>query len=151
MQIGDVAKQADVNVETIRFYEHKGLIEQPVRPTGRGYRTYPAETVRRIRFIRSAQHIGFSLGEIAELLQLEAAGDSRCLDVKRRAETKRAEVQHKIDNLKRIEKALEHLITCCPGEGPAQDCSILDAINTGALQLPGLSKGDLDDQKNPQD
>ena len=115
MRIGDVAKSADVGVETIRFYEQKGLIQQPLRPKSGGYRDYPSEIVRRIRFIRSAQHIGFSLNEIAELLELETGNNMQCVDIHQRAKAKRAEVQIRIDNLMRISAVLDRLIEQCPG------------------------------------
>ncbi len=78
MTISNAARQAEVGIETIRFYERRGLIEQPPTPVGSGFRVYPEETVQRIRFIRQAQEIGFSLREIDELLSLRAdpAADS---------------------------------------------------------------------------
>lgn len=142
MRIGDVAKEAGVGVETIRFYEQKGLIAQPPKPRTGGYRDYPAQSVRRVRFIRRAQRLGFSLGEIVELLELEAGPDAGCADVRRRAEAKRVEVLAKIDNLDRIKDALETLIDACPGKGPAGKCSILEAINTGDLQLNPMNEGE---------
>ena len=150
MRIGEAADRSGVGVETVRFYENKGLIKQPLRPPSGGYRQYPAEIVERIRFIRSAQHIGFSLMEISELLDLEAARDSSCLEVRQRAEQKRGEVQFKIENLQRIEQALELLINNCPGTGSAQKCSILEAINTGDLHLRSASKGDCDAEQETQ-
>lgn len=148
MRIGGVAKKAEVGVETIRFYEQQGLIEQPLKPLSGGYRDYPMETVQRIKFIRSAQHIGFSLVEITELLDLEAGSDAMCLDVRNRAETKRAEVQLKIENLKRIRQALDVLIDACPGKGPARKCSILEAINSGELHLSPMPNGGYDGRQN---
>lgn len=142
MRIGDVAKEAGVGVETIRFYEQKGLIAQPPKPRTGGYRDYPAQSVRRVRFIRRAQRLGFSLGEIVELLELEAGPDAGCADVRRQAEAKRVEVLAKIENLDRIKDALETLIDACPGKGPAGKCSILEAINTGDLQLNPMNEGE---------
>ena len=142
MRIGDIAKEAGVGVETIRFYEQKGLIAQPPKPRTGGYRDYPAQSVHRIRFIRRAQQLGFSLGEIVELLELEAGPDAGCADVRRRAETKRAEVLAKIDNLDKIKGVLEALIDACPGKGPARKCSILEAINTGDLRLIPINEGE---------
>lgn len=142
MRIGEAANNANVGVETIRFYEQKGLIEQPLKPVGSGYRDYSREIVRRIKFIRSAQHIGFSLQEIAELLELETVDETLCLDVRKRAEIKRVEVQHRIENLKRIRQALDVLIDACPGKGSARKCSILDAIYSGDLHLSPLPNGE---------
>jgi len=129
MRIGEVARKSAVGVETIRFYEQKGLITQPRRPNSGGYRDYPADAVRRVGFIRRAQQLGFSLAEVAELLDLEADSGAQCRDVRERAAIKRREVQCKIDELRKISKALDVLIAGCPGRGPARNCSILDAIN----------------------
>jgi len=85
LTIGKVAKIADVGVETIRFYERKGLINQPLKPLSGGYRIYPDEAVQRIRFIRQAQEIGFSLREIEELVSLRADPSAVCADVRERA------------------------------------------------------------------
>ena len=142
MRIGEIADRAGVGVETVRFYEHKGLISQPLRPQNGGYREYPNETVRRIRFIRSAQKLGFSLSEILELLDYEAGPYARCSDVRERADAKLIEVQHKIDKLGRISHALEELILACTAEGPAKRCSIIESINNGDLHLDDAKHGE---------
>ena len=142
MRIGQLAKEAGVGVETVRFYEQKGLMPQPPKPETGGYRDYPAESVHRIRFIRSAQQLGFSLGEIDELLELEAGNDTRCVDVRKRAEVKLEDVSIKIDNLKSIRKALEMLINACPGKGSVRKCSILGAINGGDIRLKPVKHGE---------
>ena len=142
MRIGQLAKEAGVGVETVRFYEQKGLMAQPPKPETGGYREYPAESVHRIRFIRSAQQIGFSLGEIDELLELEAGNNTRCIDVRKRAEVKLEDVLVKIDNLKSIRKALEMLINACPGKGSVRKCSILEAINSGGIRLKPVKNGE---------
>lgn len=141
MRIGEVASESGVGVETVRFYEQQGLVAQPPRPKTGGYRDYPADAVRRIRFIRSAQQLGFSLVEVAELLELASGTAAQCVDVRRRAEVKRHEVQTKIDNLERIRQALDTLIDACPGKGPARTCSIIEAINSGALSLNPMTDG----------
>jgi len=151
MRISDVARQSDVGVETIRFYEQKGLVAQPPRPTTGGYRSYPSDAVRRIRFIRSAQQLGFSLTEVADLLELQATTAAQCVDVRRRAELKRREVQTKIDGLKRIRRALDRLIDACPGKGPARKCSILDSINSGELQLGTMPDGEYNGRQQAKD
>lgn len=147
MRIGELAKQSGVGIETVRFYEKKGLIKQPLRPKIGGYRDYPTNVVRRIRFIRSAKQLGFSLAEVVDLLELEAGNATRCVDVRQRAEVKREEVQTKIDNLNRIDHALELLIEACPGSGSARSCSILEAIHSGELQLNPARKGETNGQK----
>jgi len=128
LTIGRAAKAAGVRIATIRFYERRGLTAQPCKPES-GYRTYPPETVTRIRFIRQAQKIGFSLKEIEELLSLQAQPDAACGDVRDRAQAKRTEVARKIDQLIRIRDALDDLIAACPGRGALRACSILSALS----------------------
>lgn len=133
--IGRAARAAGVNVETVRFYERRGLIPQPPRPAGGGARTYDDDTVARIRFIRQAQDIGFTLREAAELLSLRADPRADCSDVRIRAIGKRDEVQSKMTQLARIRDALDRLIASCPGGGDLGGCTILEAMaqrSTGA-------------------
>ena len=132
--ISRAAKAASVNVETIRFYERKGLIAQPPKPVGGGVREYDDETVARIRFIRQAQEIGFSLREIAELLSLRADPQADCADVRARAIAKRAEVQAKLAQLWRMQDALDELIASCPGGGDVKACTILPGAQIGPSQ-----------------
>lgn len=132
LTIGRVAGQAGVNVETIRFYERKGLIDQPEKPVFGGYRSYPQTTVRRVKFIRAAQGIGFSLGEIVELLSLRADPASQCRDVRERARAKLAEVDRKIAELETIRGALRTLIAACPGDAALRECSIIQALDEAA-------------------
>ena len=129
--IGRAAKAAGVRIATIRFYERRGLIAQPRKPEN-GYRTYSPETVDRIRFIRQAQEIGFSLAEIEELLSLRADPNADCADVRGRAIEKRAEVQTKLDRLSQMREALDDLIASCPGGGDVKACTILDAMQREA-------------------
>ena len=129
MTISSAARKAGVGVETVRFYERKGMIEQPLKPTHSGSRIYPLETVQRIRFIRQAQEIGFSLREIDELLSLRADPDADCADVRKQAVAKRAEVDKKIASLKKIRTALGELIAACPGKGALYSCSIMESLN----------------------
>ncbi len=131
MTIGRLARKAGVGVETIRFYERKGLIEQPRRPRDPGYRVYPEETARRIRFIRQAQELGFSLREVQDLLSLRADPESDPADVRARAAAKLAEVKRKITELERIRAALEDLIAACPGRGALRNCSIMETLRAG--------------------
>lgn len=126
--ISRAAKAANVNVETIRFYERRGLIEQPAKPAIGGAREYPDDTVARIRFVRQAQDIGFSLREIAELLSLRADPEADCADVRARAIEKREEVLAKLEQLSRIRDALDVLIARCPGGGDLSACTILEAM-----------------------
>ncbi len=128
MTIGKAAREAGVGVETIRFYERRGLIDQPPKPLDSGYRTYPEETVERVRFIRQAQELGFALREIHELLSLRAAPDADAADVRARATAKLGEVERKIAQLERIRAALAQLIAACPGGGALRTCSIMETL-----------------------
>ena len=133
--ISKAATKAGVGVETIRFYERKGLIEQPPKPLDTGFRVYPEETVQRVRFIRQAQEIGFSLREIEELLSLRADPSADCSDVRDRTAAKLEEVDRKMEQPGRIRSALNELIAACPGRGALRAYSILDPIN-GAKSSP---------------
>ncbi|WP_022834391.1 MerR family transcriptional regulator [Salisaeta longa] len=126
---GDVAAQADVNVQTVRYYERRGLLPEPPRSAG-GFRQYDASYVTRIRFIKRAQELGFTLEEIQELLALRATPTADRADVRAAAEAKRHEVQAKIRDLQRIAETLDHLITACKGHGSTDDCPILHALET---------------------
>ncbi len=128
LTISKVARQAGVGVETIRFYERKGLIEQPLKPDNGGYRTYPQETLDKIHFIRQAQELGFSLKEIDELMSLQSDPGADCSDIQKQATVKLAEVDRKIAHLKEIHKALSALIEACPRCGPLGACSIMGAM-----------------------
>jgi MerR family copper efflux transcriptional regulator len=128
LTIGETARQAGVGVETIRFYERRGLIERPLRPLGVGFRIYSPEQVTRIKFIRQAQQIGFSLREIQELLSLRTDPCADCSAVQAQAIAKLQEVRRKIEQLQEIAAALERLIAACPGGGALEACSILDSL-----------------------
>jgi Hg(II)-responsive transcriptional regulator len=138
MTIGHAARRAGVGVETIRFYERRGLIKQPVRPRNGGYRSYDADVVERIRFIRQAQELGFSLREIRDLLSLRADPAADCGDVRAQAMTKREEVDRKIAQLQHIRAALGELIATCPGGGALRACTIIDALNGRRSTRPDI-------------
>lgn len=128
MTIGKAARAAGVGVETIRFYERQGLIEQPSRPASGGFRTYSRETVRRIRFIRQAQELGFSLREARNLLTLRADGSANAAAVKERALIKLEDVERKIRQLAHIRAALCELLEACPGSVSLGCCSIMKGL-----------------------
>ena len=130
--IGRAAAAAGVSVETIRFYERKGLITQPQRPADGGPRDYGGDTVDRLRFICQAKDIGFSLAEVVDLLSLRAADGAGCEEVRDRAIAKRKDVQIKLDRLQRIRDSLDDLIAQCPGKGDVSACTILDAMENRA-------------------
>jgi Hg(II)-responsive transcriptional regulator len=132
LTIGRAARDAGVNIETVRFYERRGLIERP--PKGEGYRAYAPEQVARIRFIKEAQQIGFSLREIGDLLALRADPAADCSEVRRQAVAKLAEVERKMAQLRVVGAALETLIAACPGQGALQACSIMDALTVRASE-----------------
>lgn len=125
--MGEVARRAGVNRETIRYYERIGLLERPSR-TRSGYRVYPLEAVARAQLIKRAQELGFSLKEILELLSLRVDPSTTCADVKRRAEAKIADIEKKIEYLQRMKQALTRLAASCRGRGPTSECPILDAL-----------------------
>ena len=129
MRIGQVAKRAGVNVETIRFYERKRLITQPLRTSG-GYREYRNEAIANIRFIKRAQELGFSLAEIAELLSWQADPRATCADVKQKAEAKISTIHGRIIDLQKMKHSLEQLAAACKGSGPLNDCPIIDCFET---------------------
>ena len=124
---GQLAQQAGVNVETLRFYERKGLLPKPPRRVS-GYREYPPESVRLIRFIKRAQELGFTLKEIRELLALRVNRGTTCAEVRDRARQKVRDTQQKIDDLQAIDEALKKLIASCKGRGPASQCPILEHL-----------------------
>ncbi len=128
LKTGELAKRAVVNIETLRFYEREGLMPEPPRRTS-GYREYPAESVQRIRFIKRAQELGFSLREVKELLALRVEPGTTCADVRRKAREKVDAVRRKIADLQAIERALENLSATCSGEGPMSDCPILQSLD----------------------
>src|SRR5947208_17062014 len=129
LTIGQVARQAGVGVETVRFYEREGLLEEPARRES-GYRQYEEGAVFRLRFIRRAKELGFTLREIAELLALRDDPDASRADVRQRAEAKVADIEARIRDLQRMRDALSRLTAACHGEGPATDgCPILEALS----------------------
>ena len=127
LTIGQVAKEAGVGVETLRYYEREGLVKEPPRRVS-GYRQYPEDVVKRIHFIKRAQELGFSLKEIAELLALRVDQETPSIEVKRRAEAKLVDIERKVEELLRMKRALEQITQLCNGQGPISDCPILDAL-----------------------
>ena len=125
LTIGRVARAAGVNVETVRFYERKGLVEQPRSPE-HGFRRYDHGVVDRIRFIKRAQELGFTLAEVDELLSLQDVGS--CGDVRPVAEEKLAQVRAKLRDLHRVRRALEEYLVACEGTAPDASCPILDSL-----------------------
>lgn len=127
MRIGQLARRAGVGVETVRFYERQGLLQEPPRRES-GYREYSPEDLLRLRFIRQAKALGFSLPEIQELLSLQSGSDAPCHDVQRRIETKLVEIRWKIRSLERLESTLEEYAASCAARGGASECPLLAAL-----------------------
>ncbi len=125
---GEVAQQAKVHVETLRYYERRGLVSIPLRSVS-NYRLYPEDTVRRVRFIKRAQDLGLSLKEIKELLALRAAPKAQCGAVRERTVAKLKDIEEKIRALQAMKKALSKLVTECSGRGPITECPILEALD----------------------
>lgn len=130
LTIGQLASRAGVGVETVRFYERQGLLDEPSRRES-GYRQYTENVVDRLSFIRSAKELGFTLKEIKELLSLRLDPSTTCADVKVRAEAKIIDIEVKIRTLQRMKKALVKITKACSGSGPTSECPILDSLDPG--------------------
>ena len=127
LTIGKLANSAGVGVETVRFYERKGLLAQPERPS-RGFRRYSEAAVRRLRFIRSARELGFNLREIGELLSLRDSPSATCEDVRDRTQEKIEELERRIGLMREMHTSLSVLLSRCDVEGPALNCPILGSL-----------------------
>ncbi len=124
--IGAVAKAAGVNVETIRFYQRRGLLDEPQKPLG-GHRNYDPDAVRRVRFIRRAQQLGFTLEEAKGLLRLED-GQS-CKETRQLAEEKLAVIQKRINDLQRMRQLLAGLVAECANGKRPRSCPIIATLS----------------------
>ncbi|MFT5193762.1 MAG: MerR family copper efflux transcriptional regulator [Cellvibrionaceae bacterium] len=127
LSAGKLAKAADVNIETLRYYEKRGLLPEPPRKES-GYRIYPQADVDRLKFIKGAQTLGFTLSEIQELLEMRIDTHANRADVRKQATQKVSSIREKIEALEAMEQALNHLIDQCHGDGSTADCPILEAI-----------------------
>ncbi len=127
LTIGQVATAAHVNAQTIRYYERRGLFAAP-RRTPSGYRQYTDHAVARLRFIKHAQELGFSLKEIQELLGLRVRHGAACDAVELKTRTKIDVVQQKIRDLQRMKRTLDQLAAACAARQPTQECPILEAL-----------------------
>lgn len=129
--IGQLATAAGVGIDTVRYYERSGLLKPATRSSS-GYRKYGEGELNRLNFIRRAQHLGFSLAEIGELLAISSRRDVAAM--RNAALTRLSDIDKRIDELQLVRKALTQLISICPGSGEANDCPILRAlINKEAL------------------
>jgi MerR family mercuric resistance operon transcriptional regulator len=132
LTIGRVARRAGLAIDTVRYYEREGLLDKPAR-TSAGYRQYSASAVARLRFIRQAKELGFTLSEIRELLALKVAPGKSCADVRARAEAKIADIEQRVAQLNRMKRALAKLAVACSGRGPTSECPILEAMESRDL------------------
>jgi Hg(II)-responsive transcriptional regulator len=127
MTIGQVAKAAQVNTETIRYYEREGLLPEPPR-TAAGYRQYTGDAVRRVRFMKRAQALGFTLSEIGVLLRLRVKRGSACTEVVGEAKLAIARIDDRIEGLRRMRTALGTLTRACRDRRTLDHCPMLDAL-----------------------
>ncbi|MEE9411480.1 MAG: MerR family transcriptional regulator [Methylococcales bacterium] len=125
LTIGKLAKQANVTIETIRYYQRKGLLIEPEKPAT-GYRHYPVDAIARIRFIKHAQLSGFTLKEIGELLALDG---EHCDDVRNMAEQKCQQINKQIKDLTALRHVLNNLVSGCQDDPSSTHCSIIDAFS----------------------
>ncbi len=127
MRSSQVAAQAGVNIQTLRYYERRGLLPEPER-SGSGYRSYDNQAVRRVRFVKRAQQLGFSLEAIDSLLDLAAGGPKNCDAAKAVASEKLDHLEHKIASLTAMRDSLRRLVATCDLSPNRRDCPLLDAI-----------------------
>lgn len=140
LTIGKLASLTEVSNDTLRYYEHEGLLE-PAGKSPAGYRLYDADSARRIRFIKQAQQCGFTLSEIRDLLVLRSHTATCCGDVRKRAIEKKLQVESKIRAMKAMSKALDQLIAECADEKqPVAACTIIAALEraNGTGRAPKL-------------
>src|SRR5882724_5658193 len=128
LTIGELAKQGGVNLETIRYYERVGLLPRPPRNKA-GYRIFPEDAPRRLRFVKRAQELGFSLKEIKELLALRIEPGKTRADVRQRARAKIDDIDKRLRALRKMKSALVKLTEACHGNGSASDCPILEGLD----------------------
>jgi MerR family mercuric resistance operon transcriptional regulator len=129
LKISEVAERGGVNLQTIRYYEREKLLPEPPRLAS-GYRVYPDQTVRRVRFIKRAQEIGFTLAEIRELLAIRIDAGRDSAEVRALASAKISDIEEKIQTLHRMKEALGRITDRCSGCRPASECPILESIDS---------------------
>jgi MerR family mercuric resistance operon transcriptional regulator len=130
LTIGQLARRARVNRETVRYYERRRLLQRPSRSIA-GYRVFPDAAIKRLRFIRRAKMLGFSLEEIKELLALRVGSIDTCDRVRERNLIKIADIDRKIEALRQIRTSLNSLVTACSRRRKTNECPILDSLEAG--------------------
>ena len=128
LTIGHLASASGVNLETVRYYERRGLLPKPPRSAS-GYRLFPIEAAQRLRFIQRAKELGFSLKEIGELLSLRLSPTTTSAGIQAKAKSKIADIRNKIKTLESMERTLRKLTKSCPGCGPLAQCPILESLD----------------------
>ena len=128
LRTGELAAQAGVNVQTLRYYERRGLLDEPERRAS-GYREYSPDAVQLIRFIKRAQELGFTLAEVEDLLRLRSDQEAACSEVRTAAEAKIEDIEQKIRHLRAMKRALGILVASCASEGSSRHCPILEALD----------------------
>jgi|SRR5439155_18610294 len=131
LTIGHLAREVGINLETVRYYVRQGLLPKPPRGAS-GYRLFPSEAARRLRFIQRAKELGFSLREIQELLSLRVSPSTKSAEIRARAEAKIADIEAKIKSLEAMKKTLRKLTKSCAGCGPVAECPILESLDRNA-------------------
>jgi Hg(II)-responsive transcriptional regulator len=131
MRIGEVATRAGVNVETLRYYERRGLLSEPTRQAS-GYRAYDEEAVRVVRFIKRAQELGFTLAEVEGLLRLADGGPESCREVRALATVKIEDMDRRIATLQAMKRSLVALVQTCNRRGKNRECPLIEAIEETA-------------------
>jgi MerR family transcriptional regulator, mercuric resistance operon regulatory protein len=129
MRTSELAGRAGVNSETLRYYERRGLLDEPPRTSG-GYRDYPDAAVDLLRFIKRAQELGFTLDEVEELLHLDAGGPESCDAARALTEARKADLEARIADLQRMRDSLTELVATCDLPRPDRSCPLLAAIAT---------------------
>lgn len=128
LTIGRLAQAVGINLETVRYYERRGLLPKPPRSSS-GYRLFPADTARRLRFIKHAQELGFSLKEVHELLALRVSPRSSSSEIRKRAQAKISDIEGKIRSLESMRSSLRKLTKSCSGCMPISECPILESLD----------------------
>lgn len=135
LRTGEVAAQAGVNIQTLRYYERRGLLKVPRRRKS-GYREYLPDAVQLIRFIKRAQELGFTLTEIEEILRLRGDQETACSEVRSAAEAKIKDIEQKIRHLRAMKRALDALVASCASEHSPRHCPILEALDDRGERRP---------------
>lgn len=138
LTIGQLARRAHVNRETVRYYERRRLLQRPARSIA-GYRVFSDDPVQRLRFIRHAKMLGFSLEEIKELLALRVHSIGTCDRVRERTQSKIADIERKIEALQQMRRVLSELVTACSRRRKTEECPILDSLEASGIQDEGTA------------